>query len=85
MMLGLLLYKGLSIVYNYSLNPYGGITHADHALFFGSHVLRESLYGLAHVVMGIGLVWYVIALLKGESKVFSPLRVELTRFPQIRR
>ena len=64
MMIGLLIYKGLGIVYFYAQNPEAGLTVADEKLFLGSKALRESLYGLAHLTMGIGLIWYIWMLFK---------------------
>jgi len=66
-MLGLLLYKGLEIVYICSIEMPRSLSEADQALFLGSHVLRESLYGLVHLVMGIGLIWYVVILLLSKQ------------------
>ncbi len=64
MMLALLVYKGLGIVVTYGSNPAAGLDAANNALFLGSHALRESLYGVAHLLLGIGLVWYVTLLIK---------------------
>ncbi len=67
LMIGLLIYKGLGIVYAYSLNPGAGLTAADQTLFLGSKVLRESLYGIAHLLMGIGLTWYAVSLMRNAK------------------
>ncbi len=67
--IGLLIYKGLGIIYNYS--ALGSMELADQALFLGSHALRESLYGTAHLIMGVGLVWYVAKVLAILKKVQS--------------
>ncbi len=60
----LLVYKGLGIIYFYSQNPSAGLTMADNMLFLRSHALRESLYGIIHLLLGIGLAWYAISLLR---------------------
>ncbi len=65
---GLLFYKGLGIIYYYTVNPSAGLTGADEALFFGSHVFRESVYGIIHLLLGIGLVWYIIVLYRSTGK-----------------
>ena len=64
MALALLIYKGLGIVVSYGTNPAAGLDAANNALFLGSHALRESLYGTAHLLLGIGLAWYVTLLVK---------------------
>lgn len=64
----LLVYKGLGIIYFYAHNPSAGLTVADNMLFLGSHALRESLYGVTHLLLGIGLAWYAISLLKAMRK-----------------
>lgn len=64
----LLVYKGLGIIYFYAENPPAGLTVADNMLFMGSHALRESLYGVTHLLLGIGLAWYAISLLKAMRK-----------------
>ncbi len=60
LMVSLLIYKGLVIIYYY--NIYSSLAIADKSLFLGNHVLRESLYGIAHLLLGIGLIWYAISL-----------------------
>ncbi len=60
----LLVYKGLGTIYYYAQNPSAGLTAADNMLFLGSHALRETLYGIIHLLLGIGLAWYTITLLK---------------------
>lgn len=37
---------------------------ADHSLFGGSIMVRSILYTLAHPLMGVGLVWYAVVLMK---------------------
>ncbi len=54
----LLLYKGAAIIYYYISNPALGLTGADQLLFMGSKALRESLYGVFHLLLGVGLVVY---------------------------
>lgn len=68
MMLALLIYKGLGIVVTYGTNPAAGLDAANNALFLGSHALRESLYGIAHLLLGIGLTWYAALLIKAFRK-----------------
>ncbi len=68
MMVGLLVYKGLGMVYFYAQNPGAGLSAADEKLFLGSKALRESLYGVAHLAMGVGLVWYVWMLIRYSRK-----------------
>lgn len=68
MALALLTYKGLGVVVAYGSNPAAGLGVANNALFLGSHALRESLYGVAHLLLGIGLAWYVTLLIKAFRK-----------------
>lgn len=68
MTLALLIYKGLGIVVSYGSNPAAGLDAANNALFLGSHALRESLYGTAHLLLGIGLTWYAALLIKAFRK-----------------
>lgn len=62
--IGLLLYKGIGLLYNYVQNPGAGLTAADEALFFGNHALREALYGTAHLIMLIGLAYMAVILIR---------------------
>ena len=62
--ISLLLYKGIGVLYYYAENPYGGLTKAAEALFMGNHALREALYGVAHTVMFVGLMYMVLTLVK---------------------
>ncbi len=64
----LLIYKGMAIIYYYT--QYGSLEKADAALFAGNHVLREALYGTIHLLLGIGLTWYVLKLL-GHLRKYS--------------
>ena len=59
-MVSLLVYKGLAVIYYYRL--YSSLAIADNMLFLGNHALRETLYGGAHLLLGIGIIWYVILL-----------------------
>jgi len=68
MALALLIYKGLGVVVAYGSNPAAGLDAADNTLFLGSHALRESLYGTAHLLLGIGLAWYAALLIKAFRK-----------------
>ncbi len=68
MALALLTYKGLGVVVAYGSNPAAGLGVVNNALFLGSHALRESLYGVAHLLLGIGLAWYVTLLIKAFRK-----------------
>lgn len=54
---------------SYGTDPVAGLDAANNALFLGSHVLRESLYGVAHLLLGIGLAWYAALLVKAFRKV----------------
>jgi len=60
----LLLYKGAGIINYYVSDPSQGLTSADHALFMGSEMLRESLYGVFHLLLGLGLVIYAMRILQ---------------------
>ncbi len=64
-MTSLLIYKGMGIIYYYTV--YSSMIKADEALFLGSHALREALYGTAHLLLGIGIAWYVVSLLRRLS------------------
>ena len=59
----LLLYKGAGIIYYYTLNPSQGLTGADQMLFMGSKVIREGLYGVFHLLLGVGLVIYALRII----------------------
>ena len=60
--LGLMIFKGVSIVVMYS--PNGGFEGLDESLFFGNAILRSLLYTIAHLTYAVGLVWYSLSLFR---------------------
>ncbi len=65
----LLFYKGLAIIYLYSLHPGYDLTTINEMLFMGSKALRESLYGVLHLLLGVGLTIYMVRLARLSFRV----------------
>ncbi len=65
--IALLTYKGVAIATNYSYTM--DLTQANNQLFMSISVLREGIYGVAHLLLGIGTVWYVLKLLSKVIKI----------------
>ncbi len=55
----LLLYKGISIT-----TSDASLTQAYNSLYGGNLALRESVYGLIHLLLGISIVWIVVVILR---------------------
>ncbi len=55
----LLLYKGVSIT-----TSDASLTQAYNSLYGGNLALRESMYGLIHLLLGISIVWIVVIILR---------------------
>ncbi len=55
----LLLYKGVSIT-----TSDASLTQAYNSLYGGNLALRESVYGLIHLLLGISIVWIVVIILR---------------------
>ena len=65
--IALLTYKGVAVATNY---PYTmDLTQANSQLFMSDSTLREGIYGVAHLLLGIGIVWYVIKILSKVIKI----------------
>ncbi len=63
----LLTYKGLVVATNYV--GLGSLGMANEALFDGDSVVREGIYGVSHLLLGIGVTWYVIKLMKASLRL----------------
>ncbi len=61
--ISLLLYKGISITTSGT-----SLTQAYNSLYGGNVALRESVYGLIHLLLGISIVWIVIIILRSFGK-----------------
>ncbi len=59
----LLLYKGISIATSDT-----SLTQVYNSLYGGNLALRESVYGLIHLLFGISIVWIVIIILRSLGK-----------------
>ncbi len=55
----LLLYKGITIT-----TSGASLTQAYNSLYGGNLALRESVYGLIHLLLGISIVWIVVIILR---------------------
>ncbi len=56
----LLFWKGIEYVRVYVHNPALTVEQIDKLIFSGNHVLRSSLYGIFHLLFGVGLIWFTI-------------------------
>lgn len=59
----LLLYKGISITISDT-----SLTQAYNSLYGGNLALRESVYGIIHLLLGISIVWIVVIILRSLGK-----------------
>lgn len=62
MSLFLLIFKGFEVVKLYSNGVSFDALNSE--LFFGNQALRSSLYGTAHLLLGVGVIWYLYILWK---------------------
>jgi hypothetical protein len=69
LVLGLSVYKSTATVVDLIGDPTQTLTHVDEALFGGSVMVRALAHTLAHPLLGVGIVWYVIVLWKVMREV----------------
>ncbi|MBN1260262.1 MAG: DUF2871 family protein [Anaerolineae bacterium] len=60
----LLLYKGIAFAWQLGQNPALALDTVDAGLYWGSVMIRSTVYSVAHIAFGVTVGWYLILLVK---------------------